>query len=78
MPTRQYFIRKAERLFEEWDNIEDPYGLPTEEFKKAVAKVNEACLIFMVLQAKCPYGLEDGIGDCTDTGCPSYHHCHRR
>lgn len=48
----KYFEGKADRLFKEWDAIDDPYGLPINEFHKAVAKVNQASLICMVLNAR--------------------------
>lgn len=51
MLTVESFKRRAARLFAEWDAIDDPYGLPTLDFQKAVAKVNEAATIAMVLEA---------------------------
>ena len=50
-PSRRFWERRAVQLFSEWDAIEDPYGLPTLELQKALAKVNEAATISMVLDA---------------------------
>lgn len=51
MLSKSYWERRAERLFKEWDDIHDPYGLPLPEFLKAVRKVDEASLIIQVLNA---------------------------
>ena len=49
--SRKYWEKRAERQFAEWDAIEDPYGLPEKEFRSAVANVNEASTICMVMEA---------------------------
>jgi hypothetical protein len=51
MLTIEFFEKRAEKLLQEWDAINDPYGLPPEEFQKAVHKVNEATTIISVLNA---------------------------
>lgn len=45
----KYLERRADRLFDEWDAIDDPYGLPAKEFQKAVKKIDEAVVIAMCL-----------------------------
>ena len=40
---------RCDRLFKKWDSIDDPYGLPLNEFQKAIKIVNEASTISMCL-----------------------------
>ena len=40
--SRKFWEKKAEALFNEWDAIDDPYGLPINEFQKASAKIGKA------------------------------------
>jgi len=49
--SREFWEKRALRLFNEWDACEDPYGLPLTEFKKLKihAKTEQACTITMML-----------------------------
>lgn len=44
-----FFEKRAERLLKEWDSIEDPLGLPLNEYLRAIKKIDEANLIMMML-----------------------------
>ncbi len=49
--SRKYWENRAEKQFAEWDAIEDPYNLPSAKFQKAIAGINEASTICMVMEA---------------------------
>ena len=47
--SKEFWEKRANRLFSEWDACEDPYSLPLAEFKGLHAKVEQACTITMML-----------------------------
>ncbi len=51
MVSKSCLLKRAARLYEQWDSAPDPYGLPPHEFTKAVRKCDEASTILLTIAA---------------------------